>query len=349
MTCLQLPHKVLDHACPINGLEDMYEWKTGQQLPGFFLMDLSMIGFLYIKQKNAPTPRMVFWGNGTGRPQHKLLGDIIGYQWTFCENQAFSRAWKHVSNSIDKGLPVILGLIDMFHLPYYPRFYHRIHIPQHYILLVGYDENLQEAYVHDNGLSGVQTVPLADLKEAWNVNNPGQGKRNTYCIVEFNNQIAPLEVIARKTLKKKAQVVLNPPVTFMGISGMRKLANDIEKWDQDLTPAQLKNCLTDLVTFTCSIVPMLPQRLLSFSVPKIDPHQAVRDRFASELTRLAGQFQEPVWSDAAGEFQESGKVIGQLTDLIVDQLLSNTINLRYAVPLIKTIAEREEKAYQLLL
>ncbi len=178
MSCLELPHKVADYACPINGLEDMYEWKTGQRLPGYFLMDLSMIGFLYIKQKNAPNPRMVFWGNGTGRQQHELLGDIMGYTWTFSEDTAFSTAWKQARSSIDRGIPVILGLLDMYHLPYYPQFYHRMHIPQHYVLLVGYDSDLDKAYVQDNGLKEVQTIPLNDLKEAWNVNLPGQGKKN---------------------------------------------------------------------------------------------------------------------------------------------------------------------------
>jgi hypothetical protein len=349
MTYLQLPHKVAANACPINGLEDIYESKTSQRLPGYFLMDLSMTGFLYIKQKNAPNPRMVFWGNGTGRPQHDLLGDIMGYTWTFSEDTAFSSAWRQVCSSIDRGLPVILGLLDMYHLPYYPKFYHRMHIPQHYVLLVGYDLTKQEAYVQDNSLPEVQTVPLADLKEAWNVNNPGQGKKNTYCIPEFGSRIAPLEEIARLGLKKKAGLMIHPPVGFMGIKGMRKLAADIGNWTGELTPVQMKKCLSDLVMFTCSEVPMPPQRLLPFPLPRPDSHQAVRDRLSTSMVELSSQFGEPIWKDAAGKLAESGILIGKLTDLLVDQLLANTNNLQGAAPLIEEIADREEKAYTLLL
>ncbi len=349
MTCLQLPHKILDYSCPINGLEDMYEWKTGHQLPGFFLMDLSMMGFLYIRQKNAPTPRMVFWGNGTGRPQHELLGDIIGYRWNFYENQSFSVAWNHVREAIDQGYPVILGLVDMFHLPYYPRFYHRLHIPQHYILLVGYNHDRQEAYVHDNGMVDVQTIPLTDLREAWNVNNPGQGKKNSYCVVEFNSRIAPLEEIARKGLKKKAAHILQPPVSFMGIQGLHKLAADMGNWGRDLSPTLLKRCLNDFVTFTCSIVPLPPHQLLPQPSAINDPHQAVRDRFASELINLSKDFKEPSWNAAAEVFIESGNLIGQLTECIVDQILSNSMDTRKAVTLVKAIGEKEERAFKLLL
>ncbi len=348
MTCLRLPHKVADYACPINGLEDMYEWKTGTRLPGFFLMDLSMTGFMYIKQKNAPCPRMVFWGSGTGRPQHELLGDTMGYTFTFSEDTAFSTAWKQVCASIDRGTPVILGLLDMYHLPYYPKMYHRMHIPQHYVLLVGYDTEKQMAFVQDNGHPDVQSVPLSDLREAWNVNNPGQGKKNTFCIVEFGSRIAPLEEIARQVLKKKAEWMFNPPVGFMGISGMRRLAADITNWEGELSPEQLKRCLSDLATFTCSVVPMPPQRLLPFPMNHVDPHQAVRDRFSSALVEFGAQFNEPTWVEVAGYLAKSGRLIGQLTDLIVDQLLASAFDLKPAAELITRIAENEEKAYSLL-
>jgi len=348
MTVLRLPHKVADYACPINGLEDMYEWKTGQQLPGYFLMDLSMTGFLYIKQKNAPNPRMVFWGNGTGRPQHDLLGDVMGYTWAFSEDTAFSAAWKKARASIDRGQPVILGLLDMYHLPQYPKIYHKMHIPQHYDLLVGYDDALNVAYVHDNGLPGVQAIPLADLKEAWNVNNPGQGKKNTYAIVEFGSRISPLEEIAEKGLKKKARLFLESPVGFMGVKGMRKLAAEMASWPRELTPVQLERCLRDTVTFTCSVVPMPPQRLLPFPMNHVDSHQAVRDRFSGELAGLSREFNKPAWEQAALSLAASGRLIGQFTDLLVDQILTKRYDLNEPANLIARIADVEEKAWTFL-
>lgn len=346
MTHLQLPHKVAEYACPINGLEDMYEWKTGQRLPGYFLMDLSMIGFLYIRQKNAPCPRLVGWGNGTGRPQHELLADIIGYRWTFSENKSFATSWKLARESIDRGIPVILGLLDMYHLSYYPHIYHRMHIPQHYVLLVGYDAASDVAYVQDTGLPEVQSISLHDLKEAWNVYNPGQGKKNTLFILEFGERIAPLEEIVARGLKKKANLILNPPVSFMGIKGMRKFAADLTNWPRELTEKQVQDCLTSLVTFTCSVVPMPPQRLLPYKIKNADPHQAVRDRFSRELDAVSEQFNHPEWSEPARRLAESGQLIGQLTDGLIDQILANTSNLQEAARLVWQIADLEEKAWR---
>jgi hypothetical protein len=345
---MHLPHKVADYACPINGLEDMYEWKTGQRLPGYFMMDLSMIGFLYLKQKNAPTPRMVFWGNGTGRPQHELLADIIGYRWTSSENKSFTSAWRQACESIDRGVPVILGLLDMYHLPYYQCFYHHVHIPQHYVLLVGYDSGLGEAYVQDNSLPDVQTIPLSDLQEAWNVNNPGQGKKNTLFVLEFGDHIAPLEEIVEKGLKKKADLMLNPPVGFMGIKGMRKLAGDINNWPLELNKMQLEECLRSLATFTCSVVPMPPQRLLPYKINFTDSHRAVRDRFARELSGFARQYHKPRWEEAAQVLAESGEFIGQLTDVSTNMILAGSYDLKENARLMERITNLEEKAYRLL-
>jgi len=348
MSIIELPHKVADFACPINGLEDMYEWKTGNQLPGYFLMDLSMIGFMYLKNKKAPVQRMVCWGNGTGRVQHELLSDILGYQWTFSEGKSFKTAWKEICASVDRGIPVILGMLDMFYLPYYPRFYHKMHIPQHYVLLVSYDNERGEAYVKDNGHPDVKTITIDDLRESLNIEMPGQVKKNTFCIVEFGDQIAPLKEIAEKGLKKKASLFLNPPVGFMGIKGLRHLAKDIMNWQAELSPQQIKESLTFLVTFTCSTVPMPPQRLLSYPINHPDTHQAIRDRFSRELSELAKEFQHPEWEQSSCEFALSGELIGQLTDAAVDQILAGTSCMEKMSDLISEIAKHEEKAFQYL-
>ena len=78
MKLVQLPHKVCGLTCMINGLEDLYEQKTGVRLPDWLLLHLSgMLGFVYIKNKNAPTSRMVFWGMQIAKYQYKALADIV--------------------------------------------------------------------------------------------------------------------------------------------------------------------------------------------------------------------------------------------------------------------------------
>lgn len=346
---IELPHKILDYSCPINGTEDQYEWKTGTRLPGYFLMDLSAIGFIYIKQKRAPAPRMICWGNGMGKAQHEFLGDLIRYRWHCSEGRPFEEAWQTAKASVTRGTPVILGLLDMYHLPYYPKFYHHIHIPQHFVLLVGYDEDQGTALVQDNGLPGLQEIALSDLRPAWNVHNPGQGQKNTLYILEFGPRIAGLEEIVRQGFKKRADSFLNSPAGFMGLRGMRKAAQELPLWNAEMSAPQWTEALRFLVTFTCSVVPNLPQQLLSFPLGYNDPHQACRDRFAQELTHFSRLYAQPHWEQAAQLLQSSGVLIEQLTQAATDALLGDQTAFDAAPGLMNQIADAEEQAFRLLL
>ena len=345
----QLPHKVLDYSCPINALEDQYEWHTGMRLPGFFLMDVSTIGFLYIKQKLAPAPRMVFWGTGMGKPIHTFLSEIIGYQWEAHEGSSFQQAWQTVANQLQLGKTVIIGLLDMYHLPYFEKFYHRIHIPQHFVHVVGIDEQTDSVLVLDNSLPDKQSVPLSDLQKAWNVSVPGQGKPYTYYLPDFSNEIASPQQITEKALKKCAHNFFNPPNSRLGRKALQKICAEIPHWAEELSEKQFKASLESLVTFTCSVVPNLPQAMLPFPLPYQDPHQACRDRFAKELSVLADEIQQPQWKQAATTFAKSGIKIADLTDLTVQTLLQGNASLfAQAAPLFNEIHRLETEAFSAL-
>jgi hypothetical protein len=74
----------------INGLEDLYEHKTGNRLPDYLLLYISgLLGFVYIKNKNAPTQRMVFWGMQIAKYQYEELADIIGFKWHMTAARSF--------------------------------------------------------------------------------------------------------------------------------------------------------------------------------------------------------------------------------------------------------------------
>src|SRR5512137_611772 len=110
MKLIQLPHKVCGMTCMINGLEDLYERQTGIRLPDWMLFYLSgMAGFVYIKNKNAPTPRMVFWGMQVAKYQYEALADVVGFRWQMVENRSFPYTLNRAKEAIDQGTPTLLG------------------------------------------------------------------------------------------------------------------------------------------------------------------------------------------------------------------------------------------------
>jgi len=348
MQLIELPHKVCSMSCMINGLEDLYEHKTGVRLPDWLLVHLSgLTGFAYIKNKNAPSPRMVFWGSNIAKYQYKALADVVGFEWQMLSNRSFPFTLKRAKALVDQGVAPLLGVLDMFHLSYYDKFYHKFHIPMHHVLMVGYDDDHQNVLLLDCDRSDVQSIPYSDLEAAWNVDIPGLGKKNTFYTFEFNDQVADVETIARQGLRKRATEMLNASVSMLGIKGMRKLARELPLWPQELSPTSLEASLCHLVEFT-GFPPVPPNRLTGYTDAP-DHHTANRDGFANLLRQLATDYRQPNWAKGADFFDQSAEKLMQLTDMLVDAILGVNRSLDSSAALITTIADIEEQGFRLLI
>ncbi|MGB7537860.1 MAG: BtrH N-terminal domain-containing protein [Anaerolineales bacterium] len=346
MKLIELPHKVCGLTCMINGLEDLYEQKTGIRLPDWLLLHLSgMLGFVYIKNKHAPAPRMVFWGMQIAKYQYAELEDIVGFRWQMTAGRGFPYTLKRVKESVDGGNPALLGALDMFHLPYYDRFYHKIHVPIHHVLLTGYDDEAQAALVLDCDRPEVQRIPYPDLEAAWNVNNPGLGEKNTFYTFAFKERIADVETIARAGLAKRAAAMLDAPASILGLKGMRKLARELPQWSVELGKKELGISLRHLAEFT-GFPPVPPNRLTGYAAP--DNHRGGREVFAGLLRRLAETYREPSWAEAAVLFGRSAQALEKATDAVVDYLLRKSGNLDEAASLIGQIADIEEQGFRII-
>jgi hypothetical protein len=233
----------------------------------------------------------------------------------------------------------------MYHLPYYAQFYHRVHIPIHYVLIVGYDDEQDIILVHDCDRGEVQPIPYADLQLAWDVHVPGMSRKNTLFAFEMDARVAHVRSIVHEGLLHKARFMLEPPTSMFGIKGMRKLAHELPHWPKELGTDLLDTCLRNLVEYT-GFPPALPNRITGYDTP--DDHTAGRNGFADLLTRLAGDYDRPVWAEAAPLFERSGAALEELTDAVVDVILGQRDTLQPAAVLVAHVADLEEQAYRLI-
>jgi hypothetical protein len=330
----------------VNGLEDLYERETGIRLPDWLLLHLSgLLGFVYVKNKNAPTPRMVFWGKQIAKYQYETLADVVGFTWQMVENRSFSYTLSQAKAFIDQGTPALLGALDMYHLPYYDRFYHAFHVPIHHVLMGGYDDAQEAALVLDCDREDVQVIPYADLEPAWDVTIPGMGKKNTFYTFKFNGQVADVDTIVRQGLRKWATEMLEPPASLFGIKGMRKLARELPRWPLELDARQLDISLRHLAEFT-GFPPIPPNRLSGYDAP--DKHAAGRDVFAGLLRRLAADYEMEAWAESADVFEQSAQALTELTNEVVDYILGKSTTLEPASELVTKIADLEEQAFRVI-
>lgn len=342
---IHIVHHVDDYECMWNGIEDLYMSKTNEHLPDFFFFALAGLGnFVYLKNAKGSLKRQAVWNDGRTKHMYQLLAPIVGFTYQYTEGTSFPYMLRRAKQSIDAGDPVVLGCLDMYYLHYYPKFYQRAHVPIHYVFMVGYDEEQRCIYIHDCGVADVQKLSYEDLENALNVEKTALSDKNTMCVIRFSEQLPSVYEIARKALSVKAHNNLQSPVSFLGIKGMRKLAKDFCKWENELSAQDYRNALLNTVMFT-GTVPMLPDCLLQPEERSGILHRAAREKLVHVLYTLSERYHIPAWAQSARLFDESGDLLAHMTDRIRDHLLGNCSNLDDIPKLIIEIAEIEERAF----
>jgi hypothetical protein len=237
--------------CPVNGIRDLVHWRAGRDWSNEFLHGLGQGGgFAYLRIKVADPPRQVYWGIA-GPRQHQYLAELLGVtDYTAIDNRSWKFSWNKAREAVDAGTPPVIGPLDMFHLHFYEGLYHKRHIPIHYLLLVGYDD--ERAYVHDTDQDEVQTVPLDELQLAWDVNVPGLGKRNRLTILDIPSSIPPDDALIRQSIADQCQAMLHPPVSMVGIPAMKKVAREIAGWPKELGDDVTAKCLRQVREYLSS-------------------------------------------------------------------------------------------------
>lgn len=329
-----------------NGIEDMYMSNTNEKIPSWFFFVLAGSGnFIYQKSNKGEIKRFVSYNDGRTKQMYKRLAPIIGFSYTYIEGRSFGYMLKKAKEKIDEGKPVILGMLDMYYLSYYPKFYMQEHIPIHYVLMVGYDDDKEEIMLQDCGVQEVQTLSYSRLEKALAIPTVDGNKPNTMCYIEFNKDIKAVEEIAREAFMMKAEMALQTKLSFLGIRGMHTFAKEFIHWSQELSEADYKKSLYNLVTFT-GTVPILPDALSV--APTGIPHRGTREKIIQVLAWLQDQYGYKRLDEVIACFKKSGEYIERMNDMITLYLLNEESNLKEVADLILKIADCEEEAYRIL-
>jgi hypothetical protein len=320
-----LPHKICESTCYVNGLEDILAWKGSEYTDYLLSVVGGMASFTYLRFERADPPCMVYWGANT-KYLMKDLANIIGFKETVVEGKTFKSMFSILKKAIDNGKPVVAGALDMYHLHYYPELYKKQHIPIHYILAIGYDDEEQVVYAHDCSHRGVQKIPYRDFEESLGVKVPGMSKKNTIRTFVLPEKLPTELEVARKGFSYKAEKFLNPPVKLFGVPAMRRLAEEIFEWDN-------KKCFEHMATYATT-PPMLPKTF--------ENSHGMRFWQADVLNTLGRKYGIDEWVETSTLFRRSGEEIIDLSKASLEQ------DRQQISEDLTKIADIEEKAYESL-
>ena len=323
---LELPHRVCKSTCFSNGVEDIFEWK-GSRTIDYLVPILGGMGeFTYLKFKNFVPEHMVYWGANT-KYFMRDLGKIIGFHEVVIQNKTFKSTLMNAKDFIDHGQPVVAGALDMYYLGYYPEIFHKSHIPIHYVLVTGYDDEKKEVYIHDCAKAKLQAISYSDFENALNVNVPGMSKKNTLRVFDLPGKLPNELEMAQIGLHFRAEKMLTPPVKLFGIPAMRKFAKEIFDW-------QDQPSFEHLVRYATT-PPEMPKTY--------EKSNGMRFWKSRVLEELGKKYKVDKWMSTSAMFRESGKLITEICKAAMQQDRETISNL------IIRVADIEEKAYTILL
>lgn len=344
---IDMEHHVDDYECMWNGIEDLYMGVTKETLPPSFFFTLSGFGsFCYMKTNKARLKRMVALGDGRTKKMYEFLSPIVGFEYKHYEHKTFEKALQRAKAEIDQGYPCVIGALDMYYLPYYDKLYHGDHIPFHYVMMAGYDDEAQCIYLKDCGRAETQELPYEELRLAWNCSYPGLSKPNTVCTVRMNSRKSKYD-IAKEALGIKRELFLNPSVGFLGYRGFCKFIAELPDWKMELSKEDYNKILANMVEFF-GTVPTVPNALRGIDRPDEVEFCGGFDKVSKVLEMLGREYEDEKMVEAAHVFAKGADVISGIKDVIVDYLVGKEDKTDELPGLFETIADIMKQGFLIL-
>lgn len=150
----------------------------------------------------------------------------IPCQWTTEEDA--KKAWDAVRELVGKGAPVLLQT-DLSQLDYYDT---RTPFTLHRVVLVGYDDDAEIAYLADTDFPDLQPVAYASLRRARTSAVPPFPVRNAWMTLDARRPVVELPDAMRSAIIENARKMLLGDRGRGGVENILEWAGDLPFWPE---------------------------------------------------------------------------------------------------------------------
>jgi Domain of unknown function (DUF4872)/Butirosin biosynthesis protein H, N-terminal len=181
-------------------------------------------GFLYVPGLPV-SPYVAF--HGRIMEMERELCDALAVPFPEREEEDGGAGWEKARAAVLSGHPVLIST-DLAYLEYFDT---RTHFAGHRVVLFGVDDEAGRALLSDSEREESQEVSIASLTRARSSSVPPYPMENRWCVVRPEGALRPVPEAVPLALGKNAREMLGPPGgSFAGISGMRRMAEEIPRW-----------------------------------------------------------------------------------------------------------------------
>jgi len=323
--------KHFDHTptyhCVTGSLRDIYGY-YGHPLSEELLLGLGEgVGFIYWHQKGQPP---FIGGRATPKPSlEELVGLRTGVKVTAHTTASKPRAESAMIELLKSDNPVMIQ-VDMGFLPYFDFQGVDYHFGGHVVVVCDYDETSRQGTIADRD-EKLYRVSLDDVAKARGSTFKPFPPQNRWLTFDFSQKRQPTKDEINTAICNQADLMLNPPISNIGVKGIRKTAKLMPEWGSIMTQEELKWALFNAYIF---ISPVGGSGGGTF--------RYMFSRFLAEASDLADN---PKLVACADEFCQAGDAweeVGEWCKETSEKLPANLSPLR---AMINKVADVEEHAW----
>ena len=241
MTLKPLPgfKSLTTHHCVTGSMRHIYEFHDDPINEDLLLGLGAGVGFVYWHMKGTPP----FYGGraNVGRPGEegleKTAGRRTGVRVESFHTSSVRKAEKTLLEMLAAGEPVMIH-VDMGFLPYFD-FPEEYHFGRHVVVVGGYDPETRQVLIADRD-EELHLVSLEDLARARGSKFKPFPPRHTWYTFDFSGQRPPEPEEVRQAIREVVTGILKPPITNLGVKGIRKAAKRTLKWPASMDKEQLR-------------------------------------------------------------------------------------------------------------
>jgi len=234
------------HHCVTGSMRHIYA-HNGYAISEEMLLGLGAgVSFSYWHFKGQ-TPFM--GGRGGFRPplMEEVAGGRTGVAVTWQTTSSSRKAEKVLLEILDTGQPVMIQC-DMGFLPYFDFGDTDYHFGWHIVVVCGYDAESGQVLVADRD-QDLHPVSLEDLAKARGSTFKPFPPKHKWYTFDFGGKRSPAAADARQAIAEQAIAMLEPPISNVGVKGIRKAARSALKWPDRLSEEELRLTLFNSFIF----------------------------------------------------------------------------------------------------
>lgn len=233
------------HHCVTGSMRHIYVF-NGYEISEDLLLGVGAgVSFSYFHYKGQP-PFM--GGRGMPKPSmEELAGQRTGVEIVPHTTSSARKARETLLAILDAGQPVMLQ-VDMGFLPYFDFGGAEYHFGGHAIVACGYDPETEQVLIADRE-EGLHPIAMADLEKARGSTFKPFPPKNAWWTFDFSAMRPPSAAEVRQAIVEQADLMLQPPISNIGIKGIRRAAEAVPTWPQSMDADALKWALFNTYIF----------------------------------------------------------------------------------------------------